>query len=602
MRKNTGSSSRTGKPPYKKDDARKSYGKKEHGAAKGKSDRPYKRDEQGEKRGDRPNGRDRGERPDNFDSTERFKRTYSSDRPKKDDGEKRESFKKDFGGRGAENKRDKFADRKEGKPRFKREDNEGFEGKSEGARRPYSDRPKRDGDERGEKRFGDRKEGFKKPYSDRPKRDGEDRGEKRFDRKEGGKKPYGTDWPKKDGEERGGRRFEKKEGFKKSYSEDRPKRDGEERGEKRFDRKDGKPGFRGKDGADKKGRFGKDGDDKGFKREGGGGKFGKKTGEKPKFDEIDIFEKKKRFNKKDEENDIKNENEGFSKTLKDKYAPEKATPSRKKSTKKSYDDDFEDDDEDEVVDRSIKKNAARYEELAVDEPMPLNKYIAHSGQCSRRDAADLVKKGKVKVNGEMMLDPGYRVMPEDIVILSGKKLTPLKNNVYILLNKPKGFITTTDDPEGRKTVMELVESSGVERLFPVGRLDRNTTGLLIMTNDGDLAQKLSHPKHEVKKIYQVTLDKALTKADFEKIVAGVELEDGVAPVDSVAYLDNKNEIGLEIHSGRNRIVRRIFESLGYEVEKLDRVMYAGLTKKNIPRGKWRLLTEREIVLLKHFKS
>ncbi|PZF72265.1 rRNA pseudouridine synthase [Taibaiella soli] len=234
--------------------------------------------------------------------------------------------------------------------------------------------------------------------------------------------------------------------------------------------------------------------------------------------------------------------------------------------------------------------------------MTLNKYIAHSGQCSRRDAAELVKKGKVKVNGEMMLDPGYRVKPGDLVILGGKKLTPQKNMVYILLNKPKGFITTTEDPEGRKTVMELVENSGAERLFPVGRLDRNTTGLLLLTNDGDLAQKLSHPSHEIKKIYQVTLDKSLSKPDFDKIAAGLELEDGEVKVDSIAYLESKNEVGLEIHSGKNRIVRRIFESLGYEVEKLDRVMYAGLTKKNVNRGKWRFLSDREIILLKHFKN
>ncbi len=174
--------------------------------------------------------------------------------------------------------------------------------------------------------------------------------------------------------------------------------------------------------------------------------------------------------------------------------------------------------------------------------------------------------------------------------------------VYILMNKPKGFITTTDDPEGRKTVMELVASSGVPRLFPVGRLDKNTTGVLLMTNDGEFAQKLSHPKYDIKKVYQVTLDKHLTQAHFDQIVAGIELEDGPVHADELAYLEGKNEIGIEIHSGANRIVRRIFESLGYEVEKLDRVMYAGLTKKNVQRGKWRFLTEREIVLMKHFKS
>jgi 23S rRNA pseudouridine2605 synthase len=234
--------------------------------------------------------------------------------------------------------------------------------------------------------------------------------------------------------------------------------------------------------------------------------------------------------------------------------------------------------------------------------MPLNKFIAHSGECSRRDAAELVKQGKVKVNGELVLDPGYRVQHDDKVTMSGKKLIPQKGMVYILLNKPKGFITTNDDPQGRRTVMELVGNANVDRLFPVGRLDRNTSGLLLITNDGDLTQKLSHPAYNIKKVYHVTLDRPLTQADFEQIAGGVELEDGIAKVDALAYLEKKNELGLEIHSGRNRIVRRIFESLNYVVEKLDRVMYAGLTKKNLPRSKWRYLDEREVVLLKYFKS
>ncbi len=233
--------------------------------------------------------------------------------------------------------------------------------------------------------------------------------------------------------------------------------------------------------------------------------------------------------------------------------------------------------------------------------MTLNKYIAHSGQCSRRDAAEMVKQGKVKVNGELALDPGYRVQPFDIVTIAGKKLTPQKGRIYILLNKPKGYITTTEDPEGRRTIMDLVDDTG-SRLFPVGRLDRNTTGLILLTNDGDLAQKLSHPSYEIKKVYQVTLNKPLTKAHFDQIVDGLTLEDGEVHVDALAYLDEKNELGLEIHNGRNRIVRRIFESLGYEVEKLDRVMYAGLTKKNLPRGHWRQLEEKEVIMLKHFKS
>ncbi|MBS1590251.1 MAG: rRNA pseudouridine synthase [Bacteroidetes bacterium] len=234
--------------------------------------------------------------------------------------------------------------------------------------------------------------------------------------------------------------------------------------------------------------------------------------------------------------------------------------------------------------------------------MTLNKYISHSGECSRRDAAEMVKQGKVRVNGELILEPGHRVLPGDTVTLQGKKMTPQKNMVYILLNKPKGFITTTEDPEDRKTVMDLVANADVDRLFPVGRLDRNTTGVLLLTNDGTLANKLTHPSYNVKKVYHVTLDKNLTRADYEQIVKGVELEDGRAEVDQVAYLETRKEIGLEIHSGKNRIVRRIFESLGYVVEKLDRVMYAGLTKKNVSRGKWRFLNEKEVIFLKHFKG
>ena len=236
--------------------------------------------------------------------------------------------------------------------------------------------------------------------------------------------------------------------------------------------------------------------------------------------------------------------------------------------------------------------------------LPLNKYIAHGGICSRRDAADLIRHGKVTVNGKPVTEPGTKVLPTDMVKVNGKKVTISRNFVYVLLNKPKDYLTTMDDPQGRRTVLDLIRSATTERVYPVGRLDRNTSGVLLLTNDGDLAQKLAHPSHEIKKVYHVTLDKALTKADFDKIVGGVTLEDGPAFVDVLAYADPKDrtQVGLEIHSGRNRIVRRIFEHLGYDVRGLDRVMYAGLTKKNVQRGKWRLLTEREIRILKYLNS
>jgi 23S rRNA pseudouridine2605 synthase len=239
------------------------------------------------------------------------------------------------------------------------------------------------------------------------------------------------------------------------------------------------------------------------------------------------------------------------------------------------------------------------------ENLPLNKYIAHGGICSRRDAAELVRQGKVTVNGKPVTEPGTKVHPTDTVKIGNKKVTISNNFVYILLNKPKDYITTTDDPEGRRTVLDLIRPATTERVFPIGRLDRNTSGVLLLTNDGDLAQKLAHPSHQIRKIYHATLDKPLTKTDFDKIATGaVTLEDGPATVDDIAYADpkDKTQIGLEIHSGRNRIVRRIFEQLGYDVRGLDRVMYAGLTKKNVQRGHWRLLNEKEVRILKYLNS
>ncbi len=236
--------------------------------------------------------------------------------------------------------------------------------------------------------------------------------------------------------------------------------------------------------------------------------------------------------------------------------------------------------------------------------MPLNKYLAHCGICSRRDAVDLVKEGKVKVNKTVVLEPAFKVSEQDEIFFGGKKIFVTKNLVYILLNKPKDYITTTDDPQGRKTVLQLIKAATTERVYPVGRLDRNTSGVLLLTNDGDLTQKLSHPSYNITKVYEARLDKALTKADFDKILGGIELEDGPIKADSLAYADSRDKsvIGIEIHSGRNRIVRRIFESLGYDVKGLDRVMYANLTKKNVERGKWRLLSEKEIRLLKYLNA
>jgi 23S rRNA pseudouridine2605 synthase len=236
--------------------------------------------------------------------------------------------------------------------------------------------------------------------------------------------------------------------------------------------------------------------------------------------------------------------------------------------------------------------------------MPLNKYVSHCGVCSRREAVTIIQAGKIKVNNKTVLEPGYKILHDDVVKLDGQTILPQHNLVYILLNKPKDFLTTADDPQGRRTVMDLIANATPERVYPVGRLDRNTTGVLLFTNDGDLAQKLTHPSNEIKKIYEVKLDKPLTKADAEKILAGVKLEDGFIAPDALAFVDNndKSVIGIEIHSGKNRIVRRIFEFMGYDVKNLDRVMFANLTKKNVERGRYRFLLEKEVRNLKFLNA
>ncbi len=225
-----------------------------------------------------------------------------------------------------------------------------------------------------------------------------------------------------------------------------------------------------------------------------------------------------------------------------------------------------------------------------------------SGVASRREADELIKAGVVSVNGKIVTEMGTKVGPTDKVHYGGQKLST-ETQRYVLVNKPKDFITTTDDPQNRRTVMALIDDACRERLYPVGRLDRHTTGVLLMTNDGDLAKKLTHPSHGAEKIYHVTLDKSVTKADLERLVEGVELEDGLAQADEASYVENggRKEVGLKLHMGRNRIVRRMFEHLGYEVLKLDRVVFAGLTKKDLPRGKWRHLSEKEVLFLKRRK-
>lgn len=239
-----------------------------------------------------------------------------------------------------------------------------------------------------------------------------------------------------------------------------------------------------------------------------------------------------------------------------------------------------------------------------DGTMRLNKFLSQAGIAARRKADELIAEGLVKVNNEVITQMGYRIKKGDVVKFNGKIITKPDNFNYILLNKPKNTVTTVHDDRGRDTVMELIERSTPQRVYPVGRLDRNTTGVLLFTNDGELAQQLTHPSSKTEKVYAITLDKALTKTDFDAIRAGFDLEDGFIKVDHIEFPNSldKTFVGIELHSGRNRIVRRIFESLEYEIIKLDRVVFAGLTKKNLSRGRWRHLTEKEVITLKHFTA
>ncbi len=255
--------------------------------------------------------------------------------------------------------------------------------------------------------------------------------------------------------------------------------------------------------------------------------------------------------------------------------------------------------EDKAKSFILKRKLDKISKQVEKDTIRLNKYIANSGICSRREADELITQGLVEVNGKVVTEMGYQVQKTDRVVFDGQSITPEKP-VYVLLNKPKGYISTTKDEKARKTVMDLVANASPYRLFPVGRLDRRTTGLILLTNDGHLTKKLTHPSFGVKKIYHVTLDRKLSVEDLRTIADGVRLEEGVAEVDSISYIEGKpkNEVGIEIHIGWNRVVRRIFKKMGYEVEALDRVIFAGLTKKNIKRGHWRILTEMEVNNLK----
>ncbi|UOE49751.1 rRNA pseudouridine synthase [Mucilaginibacter sp. SMC90] len=420
------------------------------------------------------------------------------------------------------------------------------------------DKPKsnfRGGESSGSKRSGAKP----RPYSGRPTGDSEDRPKRNFggdstgERKSfsgGPRKPY-SGRPTTGDSERPKRSFGgDSQGEKKPYSsprtrssasfEGKPKRSfgGDAGGERKF-------APRGTEGGERK--FAPRGTEGGFKKREGGFKEKSPFGERPAHRPHD------RENQQD--------------------APKTMRGRKNAPAKKSEDDGL----------------------------IRLNRYISNAGICSRRKADELIAAGVVSVNGEVITELGTKVDPfKDTIKYNGETLKREKM-VYVLLNKPKDYITTTDDPQERRTVMHLVEKATRERIYPVGRLDRNTTGLLLMTNDGDLADKLSHPRNSITKLYQVELSKSLSQGDLNKLAFGVELEDGVIKPDSVSYVTggSKREVGIQIHSGKNRVVRRMFEHLGYEVVKLDRVVYANLTKKDLPRGRWRYLDEKEVIQLKH---
>jgi 23S rRNA pseudouridine2605 synthase len=509
-----------------------------------------------------------------FDKGERNSSSKGKSFGKKDSSFGKPSFEKktDFG---SDSKRS-FGDKPKGK--FFQSDSKGSEKPSYGKRFGSGDTDKKP---YGEKRF-DKGEGFQKKF--------DKGGDSGFQKKSFGNSTdrfKKADYPGKKSERGEDSGFSKKPFGEKS--EGYKKRDFSE---KKFEKREGSD-FPKKPFAEKQDRF--KGDDSGR------GKFGKdekRSGEKPSF--------KKDFSegKTPGESGERLVYKGRGRDEKPVFAPEKRDYSEEKPTEK----------------RGFGKNRPNRQELNPEKPdynfdalparkvkgkeetdqLRLNKYIANSGICSRREADELITKGLITVNGEVITEMGFKVRKIDRVVYQGKRINPEKP-VYVLLNKPKDFITTTDDPMERKTVMKLVENACEERIFPVGRLDRNTTGLLLFTNDGELTAKLSHPSNEVKKIYQVTLDKPLTQRHEEEILEGLTLEDGDVKVDDMQVLSKDRTIlGLEIHIGRNRIVRRLFAHLGYEVVALDRVMYAGLDKKDLKRGHYRFLSEQEVIRLKYF--
>ncbi|RFS16324.1 pseudouridine synthase [Emticicia sp. C21] len=470
------------------------------------------------------------------------KKSFSSDRPARPYGKKEEGGfdkKRPYG-----DKKSFFSNRPE-RP-FQKRDGDSFEKRPYGDKKPFSgDRPERPFQKRDGDSFEKRPYGDKKPFSgDRPARPFQKRDGDNFEKRPyGDKKPFSGDRPERPFQKRDGDNFEKRPyGNKKTFSAGRS--------EHSFEKRDN-------DGFEEKRPYGKD---------------------KPRFDR----------------RDDKREERGFGRNAKVEKRENQANSSQVSAPNYNLDKM-----KSSLPPRIQKKVEREERDKDSDGLIRLNRYISNAGIASRRDADELIASGQITVNGKEITEMGYKVKQGDVVKY-GKKILNREKLVYLLLNKPKDFITTTEDPNERKTVMDLVANACEERVYPVGRLDRNTTGLLLLTNDGELAEKLSHPSNEIRKIYQVELDKPITTEHFEAIKAGVELEDGLIKADDLGLVTPDAEVvGIEIHSGKNRIVRRIFEHFGYEVMKLDRTTYAGLNKKDLPRGKWRFLTEKEVIRLKY---
>ncbi|RYU97612.1 pseudouridine synthase [Emticicia agri] len=458
---------------------------------------------------------------------------------------------------------------------FQKREGDSFEKRPYGDKKPFakdrSDRPFTKRDEGGfdKKRSFEDKKPFAKDRSDRPfqKRDGDSFEKRPY----GDKKPFSSDRPF---EKREDSREKRPYGDKKPFSSDRPDRPFEKREDSREKRPYG----------DKK-PFANDRPERPFQKREGDSFEKRPYGDKKPFSN-DRTERS--FEKRDDRREERGTGRGAKVERKENQA----------STSKTSAPNYNLDKMKSSLPARIQRKVEQ-EEKDSDGLIRLNRYISNAGIASRRDADELIASGQITVNGKEITEMGYKVKPSDVVKY-GKKILNREKLVYLLLNKPKDFITTTEDPNERKTVMDLVANACEERVYPVGRLDRNTTGLLLLTNDGELAEKLSHPSNEIKKIYQVELDKPITDEHFEAIKNGVELEDGLIKADDLGLVTPDAEVvGIEIHSGKNRIVRRIFEHFGYEVLKLDRTTYAGLNKKDLPRGKWRFLTEKEVIRLKY---